>query len=65
MDLKFTGIENPRIVNQTFGTSEIRKTAKIYIDDSMLSFTRIVYKSQTALMRYLYNFNLYINMKDL
>lgn len=65
MDLKFTGIENPRIVNQTFGVSEIRKTAKIYTDDSMLSFTRIVYKSQTALMRYLYNFNLYINMKDL
>ncbi len=61
-DIKFTAIENPRLVYQTFGISEIAKTPKLQ-EEKMPIFTIIkrgLYKSQSYVIRFLYNLKIYI-----
>lgn len=55
--LKFAGIENPRIVFQTFGDSEIAKTGHVQKIQKTIaqSIMHPVYKLQSYLIRFLYN----------
>lgn len=60
-DLKFTGVENPRIVHQTFEDSNID-----YISDNSVKHSRMlhmIFRCQDALIRCLYNLKLYIEVK--
>lgn len=60
-DLKFTGIENPRLVHQTFGESEITKTKRVDEEkiDFFASLARRLYKLQSYTIRFFYNLKLY------
>lgn len=64
-DLKFTGIENPRLVYQTFGSSEIAQTKKLTQEKLPISheIKRGIYKFQSYVMRFLYNFKVYLREK--
>ncbi len=61
-DLKFTGIENPRIVKQTFESSEISNTNNF--SQEKLGFLsrveKVLYKFQSSTIRFLYNLKVYI-----
>lgn len=65
LDIKFTGVENPRIVHQTFGESEIAKTEEISGEDlnTLDSLKRFMYSLQSDVIRFLYNLKLYLSMK--
>lgn len=69
-DLKFTGIENPRLIQQTFGDSEIRKTHNIDYDSKSF-FSRLpikihkaIFRIQTMIIRFVYNLKLYAQLKS-
>lgn len=65
LDIKFTGVENPRIVYQTFGESEIAKTQAISGEErnTLDSLKRFMYTLQSDVIRFLYNLKLYLSMK--
>ncbi len=62
--LKFSGIE-PRLVNQTFGNSDILCTKQLKNKNKTLSFKirRNAYKLRSYTIRFLYNFKIYICTK--
>jgi glycosyl transferase family 25 len=61
-DLKFTGVENPRLVKQTFGESDIGKTEAISEENRTVfdKLKRGMYKFQSYIIRFLYNCKIYI-----
>lgn len=65
MGLIFTGVESPRLVFQTHGTSEIGKTQ--HVSEDRLSFVleikRGLQKFQSYIIRFFYNVCLYIKIK--
>ncbi len=64
--LKFAGIEEPRLVQQQYGDSEINTSAKIQTNDDTRLTTKlfkIVYKIQSYIIRFFYNLILFIKMK--
>ena len=66
-DLKFTGIENPRLVYQMFGNnSDIEDTRKAEDENKdLLSYLkRKIYKRQTSLIRFFYNLKVYLQDKE-
>ncbi len=65
LDIKFTGVENPRIVYQTFGESEIAKTQEISGEkrNTLDSLKRFMYTLQSDVIRFLYNLKLYLSMQ--
>lgn len=64
-DMKFTGVENPRLVHQTFGDSQITTTN--HISEEKLTILEKVkhsmYKVQACSIRFLYNLKLYLTAK--
>lgn len=66
---KFTGIENPRLIQQTFGDSEIRKTHNINQDAKSLFSTlsikiyKAIFRIQTMIIRFAYKLKLYFELK--
>jgi len=60
--LKFTGIENPRLVYQRYGTSEINRTNHFLGTDTNLfsAVKKCVYKLQSYTIRFLYNLKCYM-----
>jgi glycosyl transferase family 25 len=60
LDIKFTGIENPRLVNQTFGESDIEKTKQISKDNKNVFSLLYLEKIQSELIRFFYNLKLYL-----
>lgn len=64
-DLKFVGLE-PKLVHQTFGDSEIKKTARFQAPDTCVGLIqqlrRAVYRAKTHIMYFLYNMKLYIQL---
>lgn len=64
LDIKFTGIENPRLVYQTFGNSDIAKTKKLPDEEFSIldSLKRGMYKLQSYVIRFFYNLKLYIKI---
>lgn len=62
LDIKFTGIENPRLVAQTFGGSEIARTEKLPNENIPLldSLKRGLYKLQSYTVRFFYNLKMYL-----
>jgi glycosyl transferase family 25 len=67
LDLKFTGIENPRLVYQMFGNnSDIEETNKIDNDkvDFITLVKRRIYQSQRAIIRFIYNLKVYLQDKE-
>lgn len=66
LDLKFTGIENPRLVYQMFGNnSDIEETNKIDNEkiDFLTRLRRRIYKIQTSIIRFAYNLKVYVQDK--
>jgi glycosyl transferase family 25 len=66
-DLKFTGIEDPRLVYQMFGNnSNIEDTNKIDNEKMGLldRLKRSIWKKQTSLIRFFYNLKVYIQNKE-
>lgn len=61
LDIKFAGIENPRIVYQTFGDSDIAKTKELYNEQFNIleMLQRRIYKLQSSIIRFFYNLALY------
>ncbi len=61
-DLKFTGIENPRLVHQNYGTSEINKSKEVLrAERNPLSvIKKCLYKLQSYIIRVLYNLKCYV-----
>ena len=61
LNLRFTGIE-PRLVHQTFGTSDIYYTKKPINNNKNIfpKMNRAIYKLQSYTMRFLYNLKIYI-----
>lgn len=62
LDLKFTGIENPRLVYQSFGDSDIETTKNISDTELTLleSLHFNMYKLQSYIIRFVYNLKLYL-----
>lgn len=60
--LKFTGIENPRLVHQRYGTSEINQTNHLLgTDTNVFSVVKkCVYKLQSYTIRFFYNLKCYM-----
>jgi glycosyl transferase family 25 len=62
-DLTFTGIENPRLVHQTLGDSDIARSKNLFHSD--ISFIdlaqKITYKAQSYIIRLLYNLQRYLD----
>ena len=60
--LKFTGIENPRLVHQQYGTSEINQTNHLLgSDDNVFSVVKkCLYKLQSYIIRFFYNLKCYV-----
>jgi GR25 family glycosyltransferase involved in LPS biosynthesis len=60
--LKFTGIENPRLVRQAYGTSEINKTHQLSQEQSnVFSWIRKrLYRVQSCTIRFIYNVKCYV-----
>jgi glycosyl transferase family 25 len=66
-DLKFTGVENPRLVYQMFGNNsdiEDTKEAENSNTDIMTYLKRKIYKRQTSLIRFIYNLKVYLQDKE-
>jgi len=65
-DAKFTGIENPRVVFQTFGDSEIRSSNKLEQEHINLvdKINRSIAKFQSYLIRAVYNLKIYFLRAD-
>ncbi|MBA4249705.1 MAG: hypothetical protein C0432_02920 [Candidatus Puniceispirillum sp.] len=67
--LKFLGIENPRMVHQTFGDSEIRKTKSIQHQKNPASknisvrIHKALFRIQTTIIRFFYNLKIYLQFK--
>ena len=61
LDIKFTGVENPRLVFQTFGDSDIGKTNRVSEDkvSALDVLNRLMWVSQTSIIRFAYNLKLY------
>jgi glycosyl transferase family 25 len=59
----FAGIENPRLVHQTLGESDIANSNNLYHSD--IAFTdlaqKITYKVQSYIIRFLYNLQCYLS----
>lgn len=67
LDLKFTGIETPRLVFQMFGNdSDIENSRDIDNDkvDFVTLVKRRIYQSQRAIIRFIYNLKVYIENKE-
>ena len=64
-ELKFTGIENPRLVNQTFGGSTINPTTRLNKEklSGLNILKRQVYKLQSYVIRFFYNLIVYLYHK--
>lgn len=62
LDLRFTGIENPRLIKQTFGESDIGKTQAMSEEEvsCINKLKRSMYKFQSYIIRFLYNSKIYI-----
>lgn len=62
LDLKFTGVENPRLIKQTFGESDIGKTETMSDDkvSYIYKLKRSMYKLQSYIIRFLYNCKIYV-----
>jgi glycosyl transferase, family 25 len=60
--LKFTGIENPRLVYQRYGTSEINQTNHLLGTDTNVfsAVKKCVYKLQSYTIRFFYNLKCYM-----
>ncbi len=64
LDLKYRGIENPRLVHQTFGDSEIGQTQPSTQEAPATSqIKRHLYKIQSSVIRFLYNLKDYLVFK--
>ncbi len=65
--LKFTGVENPRLVSQAYGDSEIN-SSKVLLDPK-IGFKNVVHKCiyllQSEIMRLIYNLKIYFELKML
>ena len=67
LDLKFTGIETPRLVYQMFGNdSDIENSRDIDNDkvDFITLVKRRIYQSQRAIIRFIYNLKVYLQDKE-
>lgn len=66
LDIKFTGIENPKLVRQKFGDSNIGETMSLqYIKLSPWDYCKhYMYKLQSAVIRFFYNFKTYFTIKE-
>ncbi len=68
--LKFTGIENSRLVYQTFGDSEIRNTKSIPHKKNTASknitfrIHKGIFRIQTMIIRFFYNLKIYLQFKE-
>lgn len=64
-DIKLTGIENPRIVKQSFGDSNIKSTAFIEQENlNLMNYIKhVMFKWQSYVIRFMYNLKLYIEIK--
>ena len=62
LDIKFTGVENPMLVHQTFGDSDIAKTNRVSDDrvSALDVLKRLMWVSQTSIIRFLYNLKEYL-----
>jgi len=61
-DMKFTGIENPRLVHQTFGSSIVDHTQSLS-EVTMTPFQymrRGIYRAQSYAIRFLYNLKVFL-----
>lgn len=60
--LRFTGIENPRVVHQSFGESEIVRTKRVdKFDKNLLErIVKLSYKAQSEAIRLFYNLKVYV-----
>ena len=65
LDFKFTGVENPRLVHQTFGDSDIGKTNRVSDDKvgALDVLKRLMWVSQTSIIRFAYNLREYLFIK--
>lgn len=64
-DLKFLGIENPRLVRQNFGSSDIAKTKNISQEKLSIreNIQKSIFKIQSYIARVIYNLKLYYQLK--
>lgn len=63
--LRFTGIENPRLVYQKYGTSEINQSERL-LGDNINVFSvvkKCLYKLQSYIIRFLYNLKCYVESR--
>ena len=65
LDLKFTGVENPRLVYQTFGDSEIDQSQKSIGSNKIIKINihRAMFKLQSYVIRFCYNLKQYFENK--
>ena len=66
LDIKFTGVQNPRIAYQTFGDSDINITKSVSARDLSIKdrFLRCMYKLQSYMIRIFHNSKIFLLNKE-
>lgn len=63
LGIKFTGVENPTLVYQTFGDSDIERTTKVRSEKMSIGtvFHHVLYMVQSYVIRFAHNLRVYLS----
>jgi glycosyl transferase family 25 len=63
LGIKFTGVENPNLVHQTFGDSDIKRTTKVQSEkiSAITVFHHTLYVVQSYVIRFFHNLKVYLS----